>query len=80
MTDESNPTANIIWSRDGVTLNREITVSEVSGQYNVNKRRSVLKLTTRKGLNGVQYKCQVEGTDSVTDSVRLNVKCENNFE
>ena len=76
LTDESNPTADIVWSRDGETVNSGITVSEVSGQYNVKKRKSILKLTTEKKLNGVQYKCHVDGKSSVSDSVLLEVECE----
>ena len=77
VTDESNPTANIVWSRDGEMVNNEISVSEVSGQYNVKKRRSVLTLTTEKSLNGVQYKCHVKRQDDVSDQTVVQVKCEN---
>ena len=77
VTDESNPTAEIVWSRDGEAVGSGISESEVSGQYNVMKRRSVLTLTIQKSLNGVQYKCHVEGQDDVSDQSVVQVKCEN---
>ena len=76
VTDESNPTADIVWNRDGEIVSSGISESEVSGQYNVKKRRSVITLTTEKNLNGVQYKCQVEGQDDVSDQTVVQVKCE----
>ena len=72
VTDESNPTANIVWTSDGEIVNIGITVSEMSGQYKV-KKRSVLTLTTEKSLNGVQYKCHVEGQDDVSDQSVVQV-------
>ena len=76
-TDESNPTAEILWSRDSETVSSGITVSEVSGQYNVKKRRSVLTVTTHRSLNGLEYKCEVQDQDTLSDSEVLQVKCEN---
>ena len=77
MTDESNPTADIVWTRDGEIVNSGINESEVSGQYNVKKRRSVLTLTTEKSLNRVQYKCHVKRQGDVSDQTVVQVKCEN---
>ena len=51
-------------------------MSEVSGQYNVKKRRSVLTITTHRSLNGLEYKCEVQDQDTLSDSEVLQVKCE----
>ena len=75
-TDESNPTAEIAWSRDGETVSSGIDVSEVSGQYNVKKRRSVLTITTHRSLNGLEYKCKVQDQETLSKSQVLQVKCE----
>ena len=50
-TDKLIPTADIVWIRDSEIVSSGIRKSEANGQYNVQKRRSVLTLTTHRSLN-----------------------------
>ena len=75
MTDESNPTADIVWSRNGSSIWSGISVSALSGQYNAKKRKSVLTLITDRLLNGVVYKCSIKKKEDVADQYQLQVKC-----
>ena len=75
VTDEAEPTADVVWSVDGNTRSSD-SDSTVEGMYNTQKRRSVLKVTVDKPLNNKKVECYVSGKSAVRDSVRLGVTCE----
>ena len=72
-TDEANPTANIVWKREGQTVTAS-DVRTVNGEHNAQKRISVLTMTATRSLNLVVFQCSVDGT-AIQKQYTLGVEC-----
>ena len=78
ITDEANPPAEVVWSRDGVAVTSAFSeVATESGLYNAQRRVSNLSVRTNKTLNGAVYNCAVVGTDLSRDYV-MDITCKYN--
>ena len=75
VTDEAEPTADVVWSVDGNTRSSDSDSTE-EGMYNTQKRRSALTVTVDRMLNNKKVECYVSGNTQATDSVILDVRCE----
>ena len=75
VTDEAEPTADVMWSVDGNTRSSDSDSTE-DGMYNTQKRRSVLTVRVDKTLNNKEVECYVSGNTQATDSIMLDVRCE----
>ena len=75
VTDEAEPTADVVWSVDGNTRSSD-SDSTVEGMYNTQKRRSVLTVRVDRTLKKKKVECHVIGNTEATDSVILDVRCE----
>ena len=74
-TDEANPSAEVVWSRDGVEVIPAFgDVTTESGLYNTQRRVSKLSVRTNKTLNGAVYNCTVAGTDLSRDYL-VDITC-----
>ena len=61
-TSESNPTAVVLWTRDGTTISADVSdINAESGNYDALKTISTLRVTATRELNGVVYRCAVQG-------------------
>ena len=74
VTDEAEPTADVVWNVDGNTRSSD-RVSTEQGMYNAQKRRSVLTVTMDKALNNKEVECYVRGKSAVRDTKTLDVRC-----
>ena len=72
-TDEANPTAVVIWTKDNLPVSASDFNTE-SGQYSTQKRVSNLTVTATKTLNGAVYKCELEGTN-LGEEYTMKVHC-----
>ena len=75
VTDEAEPTADVVWSVDGNTRSSNSDSTE-EGMYNTQKRRSVLTVRVDRTLNKKKVECYVSGNTEATDSFELDVRCE----
>ena len=75
VTDEAEPTANVVWSVDGNTRSSDSDSAE-EGMYNTQKRRSVLTVRVDRTLNNKKVECYVSKNTQATDPVILDVRCE----
>ena len=61
-TSESNPTAFVLWTRDGTAISADTSdINTQSGNYDALKTISTLRVTATRELNGVVYRCSVQG-------------------
>ena len=74
VTDEAEPTADVVWSVDGNTRSSDNDSTE-KGMYNTQKRRSVLTVRVNRTLNNKDVECHVSGEPAVNDSKTLDVRC-----
>ena len=74
VTDEAEPTADVVWNIDGNTRSSDSDFT-VEGMYNTQKRRSVLTVRVDSTLNNKKMECHVSGNTQITDSVILDVTC-----
>ena len=74
VTDEAEPTADVVWSVDGNTRSSDSDSTE-EGLYNTQMRRSELIVRVDRTLNSKKVECNVSGNTQATDSTILNVKC-----
>ena len=75
VSDEAEPTADVMWSIDGNTRSSDSDSTE-EGMYNALKRRSVLTVRVDRTLNNKEVECYVSGNTQATDSIMLDVRCE----
>ena len=75
LTDEAEPTADVVWSVDGNTKSSDSDSTE-EGMYNTQTRTSVLTVRVNRTLNNKKVECFVRGNTQATDSVMLDVRCE----
>ena len=75
VTDEAEPTADVVWSVDGNTRSSDSDSTE-EGMYNTKKRKSVLTIKVDRTLNNHKVECYVHGKSAVRDSATLGVTCE----
>ena len=75
VTDEAEPTADVVWRVDGNTRSSDSDSTE-EGMYNTQNKRSVLMLTVDKTLNNKKVECHVSGKSAVRDTNTLDVRCE----
>ena len=78
VTDEAEPTANVVWKVGGEPISFTGESSE-QGMYNTQKRRSVLSVTMDRSLNSQTLDCYVTTDTGVRDEVKLDVMCEQNI-
>ena len=74
VTDEAEPTADVVWSVDGNTRSSDSDSTE-KGMYNAQKRRSVLTVRVDRTLNNKKVECHVSGKSAVKDTRTLDVTC-----
>ena len=72
-TDEGNPTAVVVWTRDNLPVSAG-AVSTESGQYSTQKRVSSVTVTATKTLNGAVYRCGVEDAN-LSEEYTMEVNC-----
>ena len=75
VTDEAEPTADVVWSVDGNTRSSNSDSTE-GGMYNTQKRRSVLTVRVDRTLNNKKVECHVSGKSAVRVTKTLDVRCE----
>ena len=75
VTDEAEPTADVVWSVDGNTRTSATDFTE-EGMYNTQKKRSVLAINVVRTLNNKKVECNVSGKLAVRDTITLDVTCE----
>ena len=75
VTDEAEPTANVVWSIGGNTRSSDSDSTE-EGMYNTQKRRSALTVRVDRTLNNKKVECHVGGKSTVRDTKTLDVRCE----
>ena len=75
VTDEAEPTADVVWSVDGNARSSDSDTTE-KGMYNTQKRRSVLIVRVDRTLNNKMVECYVNGKSAVRYSSTLGVTCE----
>ena len=74
VTDEAEPTADVVWSVDGNTRSSDSDSTE-EGMYNTQKRRSVLTVRVNRSLNKKKVECYVSGKSAIKDTKTLDVRC-----
>ena len=78
-TSESNPTAVVIWTRDGAPVSADPSdIITESGKYDALKRINTLRVTATRVLNGMVYKCAVQGI-SLTEEYTMVITCKYMF-
>ena len=75
VTDEAEPTADVVWSVDGNTRSSDSDSTE-EGMYNTQKRRSVLTVRVDRTLNNKKVECYISENTEATESIILDVICE----
>ena len=75
VTDEAEPTADVVWSVDGNTRSSDSDSTE-EGMYNTQKKRSVLTVRVDRTLNNKEVECYLSGSSAVRDTKKLDVRCE----
>ena len=75
VTDESEPTADVVWSVDGNTRNSDSDSTE-EGMYNTQKRISVLTVRVDRTLHNKEVECHVSGKSAVRETAMVDVMCE----
>ena len=76
LTDESNPLADIVWTKGTTVITAGVTNTVVTTgvQYKGVKRQSVLSFTSSRTNNMVVYSCSVKG-QQLKDQYTVAVKC-----
>ena len=74
VTDEAEPTADVVWSVDGNPRSSDSDTTE-GGMYNTQKRRSVLTVRVDRKLNNKKVECHVSVKSAVKDTGTLDVIC-----
>ena len=76
LTDESNPVADIVWTKGNTVITTGVANTVVTDgvKYNGERRQSVLRFTASRSDNMVVYNCYVTG-QRFKDSHTLNVEC-----
>ena len=74
-TSESNPTAVVLWTRDGTTISVDPSdMNTESGNYDALKTISTMRVTATRELNGVVYRCAVQGI-SLNENHTMMISC-----
>ena len=79
-TTEGNPVPTITWVRDSQAVPvdtdlESVTNTQTDGSdYNGKVRLSTLQIQPDRSLDGIQFKCEVEGT-TLQESFTLRVAC-----
>ena len=74
VTDEAEPTADVVWTVDGNTRSSDNDSTE-DGMYNAQMRSSVLTVRVNRTQNNKKVECRVSGMPAINDTTTLNVTC-----
>ena len=74
VTDEAEPTADVVWNVGGNTRSSDSDSTE-EGMYNTQKRRSVLTVRVDRTLNNKKVVCYVSGKSAIKYTKTLDVRC-----